>query len=119
MAGVRTPFVRAAGVFRHHSALSLSLKVLHGLFESGTIESEQIDELQWGIVVVDPRIPQIAREIVLRGPLDDRVRGVTQTDNCITGITTMAAVCQSIQSGRCRVGIAGGGGIHVESGLAV
>ena len=108
MAGVRTPFVRAAGVFRHHSALSLSLRAVDGLLEPGTIQANQVDELQWGIVVVDPRIPQIAREIVLRGPLEDSVRGVTQTDNCITGITTLAAVCQSIQAGRCRVGIAGG-----------
>jgi acetyl-CoA acetyltransferase family protein len=88
--------------------MSLSLHTLEGLVQRCPEAAVSCDALRWGIVVLAPRIPHFARDVVLRGPLPNTVRAVTVTDNCITGATAVVDLARAIQLGRARIGIAGG-----------
>ncbi|MFQ5889561.1 MAG: thiolase family protein [Gemmatimonadota bacterium] len=106
--GARTPFVKAGTVFRKRSALELAAHSIDGLIEMQSLDPAAVAELAYGIVVVDPRIPHMAREIVFASGLPASVRALTLTDNCITGTSAIQAIYHSIASGRIEIGIAGG-----------
>ncbi len=106
--GARTPFVKAGTHFKKHRALDLGAHSIDGLVEILEIDPGIVDELVYGIVTVDPKVPQLAREINFRSVLGDSVRSSTITDNCITGITAIENVARTIRRGRAAVGIAGG-----------
>ena len=106
--GSRTPFVKAGTVFRKHSALDLSVHSVNGLLEMQVLDPSTIDEIVYGITVLDARIPQFAREVVFSSRLPPSVRALTVVDNCITGTSAMTSVFDSIVAGRAEIGIAGG-----------
>ncbi len=106
--GARTPFAKAGTVFRKHSALDLSVHSVNGLLEKQQLDPEAVDELLFGIVVVDARIPHLAREVVFSSRLPSKVRALTVTNNCITGTSAITSIYDSIVAGRAEVGIAGG-----------
>ncbi len=106
--GSRTPFVKAGTEFRGHSALDLAVHSVNGLIERYGLTRDSVQELAFGIVVVNPRMPHLARELVFHSTLPPTVRALTVTDNCITGISAIAAVYDAISSGRASCGIAGG-----------
>ena len=108
VAGSRTPFVKAGTAFKDRSPLELALHSVEGLAEMHGLDPGIVDALIYGIVIVDPRIPHMARDVALRGVLPDTVRALTITDNCITGASAVAIVHDAIVRGRADVGIAGG-----------
>ncbi len=108
IAGARTPFAKAGTVFRRRSALELAVHAVDGVLEKSAIEPHRVQELQFGIVVVNPRIPQFAREVCFASRLPSSVRALTAVDNCITGLSAVTLLSDSILSGRTRSGIAGG-----------
>ncbi len=63
--GARTPFVKAGTAFKKHSALDLAIHSVDGLLEKQHMDPASIEELAYGIVTVDPRVPHLAREVVL------------------------------------------------------
>ena len=67
--GVRTPFVKAAGLFARYSALDLGKHVVVSCIEKLSLDPSSIDELHFGTVLLDPRIPNLSREIILRSGL--------------------------------------------------
>ncbi len=105
--GARTPFAKAGTVFRKHSALDLSVHSVNGLLEKQKLDPESVDELVFGIVVVDARVPHLAREVVFSSRLPAKVRALTATNNCITGTSAITSIYDSIVAGRAEVGIAG------------
>ena len=106
--GSRTPFVKAATAFRKRSALELAVHSVDGLLEKQTLDPALVEELAYGITVVDPRIPHLAREVVFSSRLPVEVRALTLTDNCITGTSAIVSIYDAIFAGRIEVGIAGG-----------
>ena len=108
MGGARTPFVKAATVFKQYSALDLAVHAVDGLLEKQTLDPASVDELVYGIVVLDPRISHLAREVVFSSMLPPEVKALTVTNNCITGTSAIASIYDSIIAGRAEVGIAGG-----------
>ena len=108
MGGARTPFVKAATVFKQYSALDLAVHAVNGLLEKQTLDPASVDELVYGIVVLDPRISHLAREVVFSSTLPPEVKALTVTNNCITGTSAIASIYDSIIAGRAEVGIAGG-----------
>ena len=108
MGGARTPFVKAGTIFKKYSALELGVHSVDGLLEKQKLDPDSIDELIYGIVVVSPRISHLAREVNFSSRLPSKVRALTVTDNCITGLSAIAIVHDSIVGGRAQVGIAGG-----------
>ncbi|MFQ5649115.1 MAG: acetyl-CoA C-acyltransferase [bacterium] len=108
IAGTRTPFVKAGTVFKSHSALDLGVHSVKGLIQQHDVPVAAVDELVFGIVILDPRIPNIAREIVFNTELSAQVRAHTVSNNCITGIHAITAAYDSIMRGRTEIAIAGG-----------
>ncbi|MEM7136369.1 MAG: acetyl-CoA C-acyltransferase [Myxococcota bacterium] len=108
VAGARTPFAKAGTSLRDHSALDLAKHAVDGLLDRHALEPNTIDEMVYGIVVLDPRRPQFAREVAFASRLPSSTPAWTVTDNCITGTTAMMAIADSIVAGRAESGIAGG-----------
>ncbi len=108
LGGSRTPFVKSGTVFKRHSALALATHAVKGLIQQQDISPELIDELVYGIVVLEPHLPNIAREIAFGASLPKEVKAHTVSNNCITGIHAITAVHDSIVAGRTEIGIAGG-----------
>jgi len=106
--GARTPFVKAGTVFRNYSARDLGVHSVNGLLEKQKLDPGAVDELAYGITVLDARIPQIAREIVFSSRLPSSVRALTVVDNCIAGTSAIRSVFDSIVAGRAEIGLAGG-----------
>lgn len=108
LAGARTPFTKAGGPFKRHTALGLARHSVDGLLERHDLDPRAIDEMVYGIVVLDPRRPQFAREVAFASRLPSGTPAWTVTDNCITGTTAMTAIADSIRADRAEIGIAGG-----------
>ena len=106
--GARTPFAKAGTVLRKHSPLDLSVHAVNGLLSKTQLDPISVDELAYGITVLDPRIPHFAREVVFSSELPSTVRALTLTNHCITGTSAITTIYDSIVSGRAEVGIAGG-----------
>ncbi len=62
----------------------------------------------YAINVLDPRLPQFAREVAFASQLKSTTPAWTITDNCIAGTTAMMTIADSIALGRAEIGIAGG-----------
>lgn len=108
ISGARTPFVKAGTALRRRSALELAVHAVNGAVDMSGLDPATVDELQFGIVVVTPRVPQFAREVCFASCLPAGARALTLVDNCITGISAVSALSDSIRSGRAELGIAGG-----------
>lgn len=106
--GARTPFARAGTVFMHLNALDLAVHSVNGLVERAALAPEAIEMASYGVVVVDPRVPHMAREAVFASRLPASVRALTLVDNCVTGLSAVQTVADAIMLGRAEVGIAGG-----------
>ncbi len=106
--GARTPFVKAGTHFKEHPPLDLAVHAVDGLLDRQELDPELVDQLTFGIVVVDARVPHMAREVALASRLPASTRAITITDNCITSNTGIAMTYDAIASGRAEVGIAGG-----------
>ena len=106
--GARTPFAKAGTYLKDRTALELGTHSVDGALAKLDLDPELVDQLVYGIVTLDARVPHLAREVNFSSQLPDSVRSVTVTDNCITSITAIESVHDAITSGRSRVGIAGG-----------
>jgi acetyl-CoA acetyltransferase family protein len=106
--GMRTPFVKAGSVFRDYVARDLAAHSVDALLERAGLTGEQVDELIYGNVILDPRTPHLAREVVFASRLPAGVRALTIVDNCITGTSAIGIVMADILCGRAEIGIAGG-----------
>ncbi len=106
--GMRTPFVKAGTAFAHLDQLDLSCHAAKALAESVDLAPDKIDELVWGRVIHDPRISNLAREIVFRLQWPADINAHLVSNNCITSLYSIQAVADSIQAGRACIGIAGG-----------
>jgi len=106
--GVRTPFVKAGGVFSKYSALDLGKHAVVGCVEKLKLDPSRIEELYFGTVLLDPRIPNLAREIILRSGLPKTINGHFSANNCITGLVAASAAADGISSGRISCALVGG-----------
>jgi acetyl-CoA acetyltransferase family protein len=96
--GLRTPFVKAAGVYGRYSALDLSVPVLQAMSERA-----RPDFLVWGQVIPDPNISNIAREAVFEAKLDPTIPAFATVMACSTSfMATLEAA-----------GLIGRGGLHL------
>ncbi len=108
VAGARTPFVKAGTVFKKYTALDLGIHAVKGLLDLHAVDPGIVEQMAYGIVIFDPMVPNIAREIVFNTELPSSVHALTVSNNCITGIHAITAIYDAIVAGRAEVGIAGG-----------
>lgn len=106
--GIRTPFVKAAGSFARLGALDLAGEVVRSLVSRPAVAGRKIDELVFSSVLLDPRLPNLAREVIYRAGLPLDMPGQFVSNNCISGLLAAAVVADGISSGRISSGIAGG-----------
>ncbi|MDF3031532.1 MAG: acetyl-CoA C-acyltransferase FadI [Moraxellaceae bacterium] len=105
--GLRTPFARIATHFRHHSAIDLGALAVAEILKRNQLQANQVDQLVFGMTVMIPEAPFIAREIALALGLD-RLDAYSVTRACATSFQTAANAAESILAGNAEVVIAGG-----------
>lgn len=105
---LRTPFVKSFGAFEQETTLSLSTRVATEIIARTGIDAGLIDELIWGVVVPQPKNPNLARDMVLFSGLPRSVPGYTLTRACASSLQSIQNASDAIQLGRARVVLAGG-----------
>jgi acetyl-CoA acetyltransferase family protein len=100
--------VKAGGVFSTQSFLDLGIHAVNSLVKRLSLDPQRIDELIFGTVLLDPRLPNYARELVLRSGLPKSLGAHAISNNCISGLVALNMVAESIRVGRVKVGIAAG-----------
>ncbi len=105
--GLRTPFARIATNYRDLSAIDLGVLVVREIMQRNDIKPEQLSQLVFGMTVMIPEAPFIAREIALACGLDD-VDAYSITRACATSFQTVASGAESILAGNAEIVIAGG-----------
>ena len=106
--GCRTPFVRAGGKFVRASFIDLGVHTLKASVSRLNLDPASIDEFVFGTVLLDPRAPNYAREVLLRSGLPPTISAHSVSNNCISGLTALSVVSDGIKTGRIKIGIGGG-----------
>ncbi len=88
--GFRTPFVKMGREFAHLNAVDLSVRLVDGILDRKVVPMETIQHVIWGIVVPDPNIYSVAREVVLGSKLDNRVEAYSLSRACATSLQAAA-----------------------------
>lgn len=104
---LRTPFARIATHYRDHSAIDLGALAVDAVLQRNGLKAEAVDQLIFGMTVMIPEAPFIAREIALALGLD-RLDAYSVTRACATSFQTAANAAESILAGNAEVVIAGG-----------
>lgn len=105
--GLRTPFARIATHFRDMSAIDLGTLAVGELIRRNDLKPGEIDQLVYGMTVMIPEAPFIAREVALQLGLD-RLDAYSITRACATSFQTAASAAETILAGNAEVIIAGG-----------
>jgi acetyl-CoA C-acetyltransferase len=96
--GLRTPFVKAGGVYAHSSSLELSIPVAQQMSARA-----RPDLLVWGQVIPDPSLSNMARELLFAAGLDPT----------IPAYSTILACSTSFMGTLQAAGLIGRGGVHL------
>lgn len=105
--GVRTPFARIASHYRDLSAIDLGVLVVKEILRRNGLKAGDISQLVFGMTVMIPEAPFIAREIALAAGLD-RLDAYSITRACATSFQTVTSAAESILAGNADIVIAGG-----------
>jgi acetyl-CoA acyltransferase len=97
--GARTPFAKAFGDLAHLDAIALGVVAVKGLVEKLAIDSELIDEVVFGNVVVNVAAPNVARELVLDAGLPRHISGTTVICQCLSGLECVAQAARLVAGG--------------------
>lgn len=92
--GYRTPFVKAEGPFRSLNAVDLSCRLVDGMLDKLDFSQGLIQHVVWGMVIPDPDIYSVAREVVLGSRLDNTVEAYSVSRACATSL--QAAACAAM-----------------------
>lgn len=108
ISGMRTPFAKAGTHFKNYTALDLGVHAVKGLLAKMQLDPKKIDELIFGTVINQPKMPNLAREIVFFAKLPSSLPAYTVSNNCITGIEAITNIYEEIIAGQIEIGVAGG-----------
>lgn len=108
IAGLRTPFARQGSFYSELSALDLGIAVVSELLAQTGIDTDEIERLIFGQVLVLPETPNIAREIVIASPLKLNTDAYSVSRACATSFQSVANIADAILLGDIDTGIAGG-----------
>src|ERR1700751_3434718 len=111
-AGLRTPFVKAGGVYAGHSALEMSIPIVQRMRAPA-----RTDLLVWGQVIPDPNLSNIARELVFEAGLEPTIPAYSTVLACSTSF--MATLPAAGLIGRGGMDLALVGGVESMSHVAI
>jgi len=106
--GLRTPFVKAGGVFASLTSLDLGSAVVRELVERVDIDPVEVDQIVFGQAIPTLLAPSIAREVGLASGLPRGLEAHTVSRACATSIQAFTDVASAMALGVSRVAIAGG-----------
>ena len=105
--GLRTPFARIATHYRDMSAIDLGVMVVRELMAKNNLDKKDLEQLVFGMTIMIPEAPFIAREIAIACGMD-RVDAYSITRACATSFQTAASAADNIVTGYSNIVIAGG-----------
>jgi acetyl-CoA acyltransferase len=108
VAGLRTPFVKAATDFKDLSAVDLGALVVNELVARSGVPPKEFDSVVFGQVVPSSTVTLIGREMVLRTQLPRSVEARTVARACATSIQAATDAADQIVLGHSTAVIAGG-----------
>jgi acetyl-CoA acyltransferase len=108
VAGLRTPFVKAATDFRDLSAVDLGTLLVNELVARSGIAPKEFDSVIFGQVIPSATVTLIGREVVLRTQLPRNVQAHTVARACATSIQAATDAADQIVLGHSHAAIAGG-----------
>ncbi|HZJ53457.1 MAG TPA: acetyl-CoA C-acyltransferase FadI [Myxococcaceae bacterium] len=106
--GLRTPFVKAGGVFGSLTSLDLGAAVVRELVERADIDPAEIDQIVFGQAIPTLLAPSIAREVGLASALPRALEAHTVSRACATSLQAFTDVASAMALGVSQVAIAGG-----------
>ncbi|RZA12128.1 MAG: acetyl-CoA C-acyltransferase, partial [Proteobacteria bacterium] len=106
--GVRTPFVKSFGAFEKADCLELYSRTVDGLLRKLAIDVNEIDEINAGVVVPQPKNGNVARDTAIALGLPPHIHGYTVNRQCTSSLHTIADVAKEVKSGHPLMGLAGG-----------
>ncbi len=107
VAGVRTPFMKAGGVFRGVGPVELGRVAVREALERSEVEPEAIDEVVVGNVAGPADAVNIGRVISLVAKVPRRAPALTVNRNCASGIESIVEAAYRIRSGDADLVVAG------------
>lgn len=105
---VRTPIGDFGGVLAASSAAHLGGIAAIGALERSGVPRDAVDEVVFGHARQAGNGPNLARQIVRRAGLADRVPAYTINKACASGVQSVVSAAQSIRLGDAHVVLAGG-----------
>ncbi len=108
IAGCRTPFAKAGGVYRELTAVDLGKACVRELVERSDIDPACIGAVAMGQVIPSVKAPNLAREVALGAGLPPGVPAHTVNRACASANQAIADVALMIGEGQVEAGIAGG-----------
>lgn len=108
IAGVRTPFCKAGGLFRDIQADDLGAWVVKGLMNKTGFPYELVDQVIFGNVLQPLQAANIARVIAVKANLPVSIDSYTVNRNCASGLEAITSAATMIRYGRADAIIAGG-----------
>ena len=106
--GLRTPFVKAGGVFGSLTSLDLGSAVVRELVERAEVDPAEIDQIVFGQAIPTLLAPSIAREVGLASGLPKGLEAHTVSRACATSIQAFTDVASAMALGVSQVAVAGG-----------
>ena len=106
--GLRTPFVKAGGVFASLTSLDLGAAVVRELVERSDVDPAEIDQIVFGQAIPTLLAPSIAREVGLATALPRGLEAHTVSRACATSIQAFTDVASAMALGVSQVAVAGG-----------
>jgi len=119
VAGNRTPFVKAFSEYLQLDTIALGVEAVGGLLERTQLDTQEIDALIWGGVLLPSLAPNVAREIVIDLDLPTAVEANTVTRACASGLQAITDAVAKIERGEADVIIAGGSDSTSNATLAM
>ena len=90
VAGSRTPFVKSFGEFMKVDTIGLASSAVQGLLHKTKLDTEKIDNIIWGNVVMQTNAPNCAREIVIDLNLPKHIASHSTSMACASGLNAIS-----------------------------
>jgi len=106
--GVRTPFVKAGTKLSSVSMQELGQHVIKELTTQSKVDTKNVDGCIFSTVLLDPRTPNWAREMVFSAGLPKSLYAYSVSNNCISGLVAASCAVGEIRNGTASTVIVGG-----------
>ena len=105
--GVRTPFAKQMTTLKNMTSLDLAQTIVNELTYRHYGIEKYIEQLVYGQVILNPSIPNIAREVILGTRLKSQIDAYSISKACVSSLQATINICGAIKSGTIKSGIAG------------